>query len=49
MISLHREVKESVREKKLAIWNEVVEKVNDGSRKEFWTFVGRRMKGKKKL
>ena len=47
---LRREVKELVREKKLTIWNEVVEKVNvdfDGSRKEFWAFVGRRMKGKK--
>ena len=46
-----REVKELVREKKLTIWNEDVEKVNvhfDGSRKEFWAFVGRRMKGKKK-
>ena len=39
---LRREVKELVREKKLTIWNEVVEKVNvdfDGSRKEFWAFV----------
>ena len=44
-------MKELVREKKLTIWNEVVEKVNvdfDGSRKEFWAFVGRRTKGKKK-
>ena len=32
-------------EKKLGIWNEVVEKVNEGSRKEFW---GRRAKGKYK-
>ncbi len=33
-----------VREKKLAVWNEIVEKVNvdfDRSRKEFWAFVGR--------
>ena len=48
---LRREVKELVREKKLTIWNEVVEKVNadfDGSRKEFWAFVGRRTKSKKK-
>ena len=47
---LRREMKELVREKKLTIWNEVVEKVNvdfDGSRKEFWAFVGRRTKGKK--
>ena len=44
-------VEELVREKKLTIWNEVVEKVDvdfDGSRKEFWAFVGRRTKGKKK-
>ena len=48
---LRREVKELVREKKLTIWNEVVEKVNvdfNGSRKEFWAFVGRRTKGKQK-
>ena len=40
---LCKEVKEAVREKKLSIWNEVVEKVNadfEGSRKEFWAFVG---------
>ena len=32
-----------MREKKLVIWNEVVQKVNadfEGSRKEFWAFVG---------
>ena len=49
---LRREVKELVREKKLTIRNEVVEKVNvdfDGSRKEFWAFVGRRTKGKKNI
>ena len=49
---LRREVKELVGEKKLTIWNEVVEKVNvdfDGNRKEFWAFVGRRTKGKKKI
>ena len=43
-------MKNLVREKKLAVWNEVVEKVNvdfDGSKKEFWAFVGRRTKGKK--
>ena len=43
--------REVVREKKLSIWNDVVEKVNvdfDGSRKEFWAFEGRRTKGKKK-
>ena len=40
-----------VREKKLAVWNEIVEKVNvdfDGSRKDFWAFVGRRTKCKKR-
>ena len=45
---LRKEVKEAVREKKLSIWNEVVEKVNadfEGSRKEFWAFVGRQTKG----
>ena len=48
---LRKEVKEAVREKKLSIWNEVVEKVNadfEGSRKEFWAFVSRRTKGKYK-
>ena len=37
--------------KKADIWNGVVEKVSmdyEGSRKEFWAFVGRRSKGKKK-
>ena len=46
---LRKEVKEAVREKKLSIWNEVVEKVNadfEGSRKEFWAFVVRQIKGK---
>ena len=35
---LHKEVEEAVREKKLSIWNEVVEKVNadfEGSRRSF--------------
>ena len=44
-------MKEFVREKKLTLWSEVLEKVNvyfDGSRKEFWAFVGRRTKGKNK-
>ena len=46
---LRKEVKELVREKKLNIWREVVEKANfDGSKKEFWAFVGRRTKGKRK-
>ena len=37
--------------KKLNVWNELVEKVNtdfDENRKEFWVFVGRKSKGKKK-
>ena len=44
-------VKDLVRKKKTDIWNDVVEKVNtdyEGNRKEFWAFVGRRSKGKKK-
>ena len=41
-------MKELVREKKLTIWNEVVVDF-DGSRKEFWAFVGRRTKGKKNI
>ena len=48
---LWREVKDLVRKKKTDIWNDVVEKVNkdyEGSRKEFWALVGRRVKGKKK-
>ena len=38
-------------EKKLAVWNEVVEKVNshfEVSRKEFWAFVGKKSTGKKR-
>ena len=48
---LRKEVKDLIRKKKIDIWNEVVEKVNtdyEGSRKEFWAFVSRRTKGKKK-
>ena len=45
---LRKEVKELVREKKLNIWREVVEKANTGNEKEFWAFVGRRTKGKRK-
>ena len=41
-------MKELVREKKLNIWREVVDKANTGSRNEFWAFVGRRTKGKGK-
>ena len=42
-------MKELIRENKLNIWREVVEKANthfDGSRKEFRAFVGRRTKEK---
>ena len=42
---LRKEVKQLVIEKKLNIWNELVEKVNtdfDENRKEFWAFVGRK-------
>ena len=48
---LRKEVKLLVIEKKLNIWNELVEKVNtdfDENRKEFWALVGRKSKGKKK-
>ena len=48
---LRKEVKQLVIEKKLNIWNELVEKMNtdfDENRKEFWAFVGRKSKGKKK-
>ena len=46
---LQKEVKQLVFEKKLNIWNELVEKVNtdfDENRKEFWAFVGKKSKGK---
>ena len=46
---LQKEVKDLIRKKKIDIWNDVVEKVNTGCRKEFWAFVGRRTKGKKTL
>ena len=48
---LCKEVKNLVIEKKLNNWNEVLEKANsdyDGNRKEFWAFVGRRTKGRKR-
>ena len=48
---LRKEVKKLVIEKKLNNWNEVLEKANsdyDGNRKEFWAFVGRRTKGRKR-
>ena len=48
---LRKEVKQLVIEKKLNIWNELVEKVNidfDENRKELCAFVGRKSKGKKK-
>ena len=47
---LRKEVKQLVIEKKLNIWNEVVEKASsdfEGNGKEFWAFVGRRTKGRK--
>ena len=46
---LHKEVKELVSQKKLTVQKEVFEKLNvyfEGSRKEFWAFVGRRIKAK---
>ena len=46
---LRREVKKNlVIEKKLNIWNEVLEKANSDSDGEFWAFVGRRTKGRKR-
>ena len=48
---LRKEVKQLVIEKKVNIWNELVENVNtdfDENRKEFRAFVGRKSKGKKK-
>ena len=45
---LRKEVKDLVRKKKNDIWNDVVNTDYEGSRKEFWAFVGRRSKGKKK-
>ena len=45
---LRREVKYLVMEKKLNVWNGVVEKANadfEANKKEFWSFVGRRTKG----
>ena len=48
---LQKEVKQLVIEKKLNIWNELVEKVNTDfgeNKKEFWAFVVRKSKGKKK-
>ena len=51
IVDLRKEIKQLVIEKKLNIWNELVEKVNtdfDENGKEFWAFVGRKTKGKKK-
>ena len=50
-MGLRKEVKQLVIEKRLNIWNEVVEKANsdfEGNRKEFWAFIGRRTKGRNK-
>ena len=44
-------MKNLVVQKKLEVWNEVVERANsdfEGNRKEFWAFVCRRTKGKRK-
>ena len=49
---LQKEVKQLAIENNLYIWNELVEKVNtdfDKNRNEFWAFVGRKSKGKKKI
>ena len=50
-VRLQKEVKQLVTEKKLHVWNEVVDKANsdyEGNKKEFWAFVSRRTKRKKK-
>ena len=47
---LRKKIKHLVLEKKLSIWNEVVEKANSElkrNKKEFWAFVGRKTKGRK--
>ena len=44
-------MKNLVVQKKLEVWNEVVERANsdfEGNRKEFWAFVCRRTKGKRR-
>ena len=46
---LRKEVKQLVIEKKLDMWNNIVEKANQdfkGNKKQFWSFVGRRTKCK---
>ena len=48
---LRKEVKQFVIEKKLDMWNNIVKKTNqdfEGSKKQFWSFVGRRTKCKNK-
>ena len=48
---LHKEVKQLVIEKKLDMWNNIVEKANqdfEGNTKQFWFFVGQRTKCKNK-
>ena len=48
---LRKEVKQLVIEKKLDMWDNIVEKANqdfEGNKKQFWSFVGRRTKCKNK-
>ena len=48
---LRNEVKQLVIEKKLDMWNNIVEKANqdfESNKKQFWSFVGRRTKCKNK-
>ena len=48
---MRKEVKQLVIEKKLVMWNNIVEKANqdfEGNKKQFWSFVGRRTKCKNK-
>ena len=47
---LRKEVRQLVLQKRLNIWNEVVEKANndfEGNKEEFWAFLGRKTKGRK--
>ena len=45
---LCKEVKQLVLEKKLSIWNGVVNSDFEGNKKKVWAFVGRRTKVRKR-
>ena len=49
---LQEAVKKLIIEKRLNIWNKVVEGANsdfEGNKKEFWVFISRRTKGRRTL